>query len=57
MFEIGKDLEVIVKEKGFVQIIDRNVILEVVKQVIVNNLKLVEDYKNGKDKVFGFLVG
>lgn len=57
MFETGKDPEVIVKEKGLVQITDRNVILEAVKQAIANNPKSVEDYKNGKDKAFGFLVG
>lgn len=57
MFETGKDPEVIVKEKGLVQITDKNVILEAVKQAIANNPKSVEDYKNGKDKAFGFLVG
>lgn len=57
MFETGKDPEVIVKEKGLVQITDRNVILEAVRQAIANNPKSVEDYKNGKDKAFGFLVG
>lgn len=57
MFETGKDPEVIVKEKGLVQITDSNVIVEAVKQAIQNNPKSVEDYKNGKDKAFGFLVG
>lgn len=31
--------------------------MEAVKQAIANNPKSVEDYKNGKDKAFGFLVG
>jgi len=57
MFETGKDPEEIVKEKGLVQITDKGVIVEAVKQAIQNNPKSVEDYKNGKDKAFGFLVG
>jgi len=29
----------------------------VIEKVLQSNPKLVEDYRNGKEKVFGFLVG
>ncbi|MGB9839262.1 Asp-tRNA(Asn)/Glu-tRNA(Gln) amidotransferase subunit GatB [Thermovenabulum sp.] len=57
MFETGKDPEVIVKEKGLVQITDEDEIRKVAQKVIDENKKSVEDYKSGKEKAFGFLVG
>ena len=40
-----------------VQIQDENLLEEVITKVIESNTKQVEDYKNGKDKLFGFFVG
>ena len=40
-----------------VQIQDENLLEEVITKVIESNAKQVEDYKNGKDKLFGFFVG
>ncbi|GAV23908.1 Asp-tRNA(Asn)/Glu-tRNA(Gln) amidotransferase subunit GatB [Carboxydothermus pertinax] len=57
MFSSGKDPEVIVKEKGLVQITDLGELETVVAKVIASNPKAVEDYKNGKEKAIGFLVG
>jgi len=57
MFTSGKDPEVIVKEKGLVQITDLGELEAVVEKVIASNPKAVEDFKNGKDKAIGFLVG
>ncbi|GAV26262.1 aspartyl/glutamyl-tRNA amidotransferase subunit B [Carboxydothermus islandicus] len=57
MFSSGKDPEVIVKEKGLVQITDLGELEAVVDKVIAENPKAVEDYKNGKEKALGFLVG
>ncbi|ABB14382.1 Asp-tRNA(Asn)/Glu-tRNA(Gln) amidotransferase subunit GatB [Carboxydothermus hydrogenoformans] len=57
MFSSGKDPEVIVKEKGLVQITDLGELEAVVDKVIAANPKAVEDYKNGKEKALGFLVG
>ncbi|NYE57009.1 Asp-tRNA(Asn)/Glu-tRNA(Gln) amidotransferase subunit GatB [Carboxydothermus ferrireducens] len=57
MFSTGKDPEVIVKEKGLVQITDLGELEAVVDKVIAANPKAVEDYKNGKEKALGFLVG
>jgi len=47
----------IVREKGWVQIIDTGEIERVIERVIQTNPKLVEDYQKGKERVFGFLVG
>lgn len=57
VFETGKDPEVIVKEKGLIQITDESQILEVVEKVLSENQQSVIDYKNGKDRALGFLVG
>ncbi len=57
MFESGKDSAVIVKEKGLVQISDEGAIASVVDEIIAVNPKSVEDFKAGKDKAIGFLVG
>ena len=57
MFETGKDPEVVVKEKGLVQISDESAIAAVVDEVIAANPRSVEDFRNGKDKAIGFLVG
>ncbi len=57
MFETGKDAEEIVKEKGLVQITDESAIKEMVEKVVLENPQSVADYKAGKDKAIGFLVG
>ena len=56
-FETGKNPDKIVEEEGLVQITDTGAIEEIVKQVIADNPKSVEDFKSGKGKAIGFLVG
>ncbi|ANA79443.1 Asp-tRNA(Asn)/Glu-tRNA(Gln) amidotransferase subunit GatB [Paenibacillus glucanolyticus] len=57
MLESGKLPAVIVEEKGLVQISDEGAIKSIVEQVVANNPQSVEDYKAGKQKAIGFLVG
>ena len=57
LFENPKNPEEIIKEKGWIQISDEGAIKEVVQKVIANNPQSVADYKAGKDKAVGFLVG
>ena len=57
MFATGKDAEVIIKEQGLVQISDEGALKEMVAAVVEANPKSVEDYKAGKKKAMGFLVG
>ena len=52
-----KDPEVIVKEKGWIQISDEGAIKEIVVKIVDANPQSVIDYKGGKDKALGFLVG
>lgn len=47
----------IIEEKGWVQISDEGAIKEVVLQVLKENSQSVLDYKAGKDRALGFLVG
>ncbi len=47
----------IIEEKGWVQISDESAIKEVVMKILENNQQSVADYKAGKDKALGFLVG
>ena len=57
MSEEGKDPEKIVEEKGLVQISDEGAIKEVVDKIITANPQSIVDYKAGKDRALGFLVG
>ena len=47
----------IIELKGWIQISDENAIEEVVKKVLDSNPKSIVDYKAGKDRALGFLVG
>lgn len=57
LFENPKDPEEIIKEKGWIQISDEGAIKEVVQKIIEANPQSVLDFKAGKDKAVGFLVG
>ncbi len=57
MFESGKDAAVIVEEEGLKQVTDTGAIEAVCDEVIAANPDKVEQYKGGKDKLFGFFVG
>lgn len=61
VFEIllseNKDPEIIVKEKGLVQITDNSKIEKIVEQVLAENPQSVEDYKAGKSNALKYLVG
>lgn len=56
-FATGKDPEAIVEEKGLAQISDTGELERIVAEVVAANPASVEDFKNGKDKALGFLVG
>ena len=57
LVENGGDPEKIVKDKGLVQISDEGQLTEIIVGILDNNQQSIEDYKNGKDKALGFLVG
>ncbi|EEY34675.1 Asp-tRNA(Asn)/Glu-tRNA(Gln) amidotransferase subunit GatB [Pseudoleptotrichia goodfellowii] len=53
----NKDPEIIVKEKGLVQITDNSEIEKIVEQVLEENKQSVEDYRAGKSNALKYLVG
>ena len=57
MFENPKDPEDIIKEKGWIQISDEGAIKEVVTKILEANPASIADFKAGKDRALGFLVG
>ncbi|MBR7795469.1 Asp-tRNA(Asn)/Glu-tRNA(Gln) amidotransferase subunit GatB [Agaribacter marinus] len=57
LVEKGGDPEKIVKEKGLVQISDEGQLREIIAGVLDQNEQSIIDYKNGKNKAVGFLVG
>ena len=57
MFENPREPEEIIKEKGWIQISDEGAIKEVVLKILEENPQSVADFKAGKDRALGFLVG
>ncbi|MFU0789003.1 MAG: Asp-tRNA(Asn)/Glu-tRNA(Gln) amidotransferase subunit GatB [Virgibacillus proomii] len=57
LVEKGGDPEKIVKEKGLVQISDEGQLKEIISKVLDENEQSIIDFKNGKKKAVGFLVG
>lgn len=57
MFETGKAPRTIVEEKGLVQISDSSAIEAAAREVLAANPGPVAEYRGGKEKTFGFLVG
>lgn len=57
MIESGKDAETVAKENGFLISNDTGKVEEVITEVLANNANIVEQYRNGEQKVFGFLMG
>lgn len=53
----GEEPEKIVKEKGLVLISDEATLIKIIDEILDNNEKIIEDYKNGKQKALGFFVG
>ncbi|MEK4487258.1 Asp-tRNA(Asn)/Glu-tRNA(Gln) amidotransferase subunit GatB [Psychrobacillus sp. FSL H8-0484] len=57
LIENGGSAEEIVKAKGLVQISDEGALREIVVATLDANPQSIEDFKNGKDRAIGFLVG
>lgn len=53
----GENPDKIVNTEGLVQVNDDDELIKIIKDVLKNNTKAVQDYINGKDAVIGFLVG
>ncbi len=57
MFETGKGAREIVEEEGLGQISDTGELEAIIDQVIADNPGPAEDFRGGKDKAIGFLIG
>ena len=57
MWETGNNPSAIIKSEGLSQISDKDELNKLVDNVLKNHYKSVEEYRNGKEKLFGFFVG
>ena len=57
MIESGKSAEELIKEMGLSQVSDEGELVAIIKEVIDANPQSVVDYKAGKDRAIGFIVG
>ena len=57
MIETSGDPEAIIEEKGLKQVSDTGAIETMIDEVMANNQDKVDEYRGGKDKLFGFFVG
>ncbi len=57
MYQTGEEPQHIAKKHGLMLINDIGAVDEAIKEVINANPKAVEQYRNGEEKVFGFLMG
>ena len=57
MLKSDESPKALVKKLGLEQVSDEGAILKLVEETIAENPQSVIDYKNGKDKAIGFLVG
>ncbi|MHC1737310.1 MAG: Asp-tRNA(Asn)/Glu-tRNA(Gln) amidotransferase subunit GatB [Ignavibacteriaceae bacterium] len=57
MIESGKSAENIISSKGLEQISDSTKLSEIIDDILMRFPGQVQEYRNGKEKVFGFFVG
>ena len=57
LLENGGNVEDIINKKGLSQISDTNVLKDIINNILNNNPKAIEDYKNGLDRSVKFLMG
>jgi len=57
MWRSGKEPAVIVEEQGLVQVSDSSAIEAIIDEILAREAGQVEEYRSGKDKLFGFFVG
>ena len=57
MYQSGKEPTIIVKERGFEQVSDEGELANIIDSILSVHTKQVEEYRQGKEKLFGFFVG
>ena len=51
------DATTFIEKKGLVKLSDQSEFNKIIDKVLSDNPKMVDDYQNGKDKLFGFFIG
>jgi len=57
LMEEEKDIDALIDSMGLAQVSDDGAILEIIDSILASNEDKVEQYRGGKDKLFGFFVG
>jgi len=57
MWNTKQDPDTIIEQKGLKQVTDSGEIEKIIQQVMDDNPKQLEEYRSGKDRLFGFFVG
>jgi aspartyl-tRNA(Asn)/glutamyl-tRNA(Gln) amidotransferase subunit B len=57
MENTSRDIDALIDELGLAQVSDDSAILALIDEILAANQDKVEQYKSGKDKLFGFFVG
>ncbi|MBK5274075.1 MAG: Asp-tRNA(Asn)/Glu-tRNA(Gln) amidotransferase subunit GatB [Desulfuromonadales bacterium] len=57
MWRSGKQPSAIVQEQGLVQVSDSGAIEAIIDEILAREAGQVQEYRSGKDKLFGFFVG
>jgi aspartyl-tRNA(Asn)/glutamyl-tRNA(Gln) amidotransferase subunit B len=57
MENVSRDISALIDELGLAQVSDDGAILAIIDEILENNQDKVEQFKSGKDKLFGFFVG
>lgn len=53
----SRDIDALIEQLGLAQVSDDGAILVIIDEILGNNQAKVEEYKAGKEKLFGFFVG
>jgi aspartyl-tRNA(Asn)/glutamyl-tRNA(Gln) amidotransferase subunit B len=57
MYRTGKPPKTIIEKKGMVQITDEVALAKTIAEILAANAAQVEQYRGGKEKLFGYFVG
>jgi aspartyl-tRNA(Asn)/glutamyl-tRNA(Gln) amidotransferase subunit B len=57
LVEEGGDVDAVIEKLGLKQVSDDGAILSIIDEILAANEEKVNEYKNGKEKLFGFFVG
>jgi len=53
----NRDIDALIDALGLAQVSDDGAILAIIDEILAKNQDKVEQYRSGKDKLFGFFVG